>query len=68
MGKKENLTITLDGVMLDAIRKIADKNFRSINKQVVYWLSMAIQDEKFLQNGSMPQYLNGKKEENKNGK
>lgn len=60
MNKKENLTITLDGVTLDAIRKIAEKNFRSINKQVVFWLSIAIQDEKFLEDGKFPKYTYSK--------
>jgi hypothetical protein len=65
---KENITITINGDMLDSIRKLADKNFRSINKQIVYFLSIALQDEKFIQDGKMPKYLNGKKEQNENGK
>jgi hypothetical protein len=63
---KENITITLDGDMLDLIRKLADKNFRSINKQIVFWLCTALQDEKFLQDGKLPKYLQGKKEVNEN--
>ena len=63
---KENITITIDGDMLDSIRKLANKNFRSINKQIVFWLSIALQDEKFLQDGKLPKYLQGKKEVNEN--
>jgi hypothetical protein len=55
MVKKENLTITIDGDMLDSIRKLADKNFRSINKQIVFWLSIALQKN-----------LEEKKEKNEN--
>lgn len=32
---KENLTITIDSDLLDKIRKIAESEYRSINKQVL---------------------------------
>jgi hypothetical protein len=35
MSIKENLTITIDGDTLDNIRKIAQNEYRSINKQVL---------------------------------
>jgi len=35
MLTKENLTITIDGDFLDQIRKLADDEYRSINKQVL---------------------------------
>jgi hypothetical protein len=39
---KENITITLDGDMLDSIRKLAEKNYRSINKQIAFMLNIVI--------------------------
>jgi hypothetical protein len=35
MSIKENLTITIEGDTLDNIRKIAQNEYRSINKQVL---------------------------------
>jgi hypothetical protein len=51
---KENITITLDGDMLDSIRKLAEKNYRSINKQIAFMLNIVIlqaNESKEKQNG-----------------
>lgn len=39
---KENITITISGDTLDMIRKQAQAEYRSINKQITYLIDLAI--------------------------
>lgn len=54
MSIKENVTITIDSKLLDDIRKIAEKEFRSINKQLLVLIVKGFQaleqEEKMLDN------------------
>ena len=45
MVKVETVTIALSSDMMDIIRKMALKDYRSINKQIGYLLSQAIKAE-----------------------
>ena len=45
MTKVETVTIALNSDMMDIIRKMALKDYRSINKQIGYLLSQAIKAE-----------------------
>jgi hypothetical protein len=42
MSKTENITISVDRATLDTIRKMAQVNFRSINKQIQFLISLAL--------------------------
>ena len=42
MSKLETITITLDAATLDTIRKLAQANYRSINKQIQYIISLGL--------------------------
>ena len=44
MSIKENLTITIEGDTLDNIRKIAQNEYRSINKQVLMLIYKGLKD------------------------
>jgi len=46
MNKTEAITIAMDSQTLDEIRKLANKNYRSISKQIAYMLNNSIQQEK----------------------
>ena len=46
MNKTEAITIALNSQTLDEIRKLAEKNYRSISKQIAYMLNNSIQQEK----------------------
>ena len=45
MVKVETVTIALSSDIMDIIRKMALKDYRSINKQISYLLSQAIKAE-----------------------
>ena len=45
MNKVETVTIALTSDMMDIIRKMSARDFRSINKQIAYLLSQAIKAE-----------------------
>ena len=42
MSKTETITISLDSATLDTIRKLAQVNYRSINKQIQYVISLGL--------------------------
>lgn len=42
MSKLETITISLDSATLDTIRKLAQGNYRSINKQIQYIISLGL--------------------------
>lgn len=42
MSKLETITISLDRQTLDGIRKLAQSNYRSINKQIQFIISLGL--------------------------
>jgi hypothetical protein len=48
MGKIETVTISLPSEMMDEIRKLSVRDFRSISKQITYLLSISLNQEKKL--------------------
>jgi hypothetical protein len=42
MSKLETITISLDRQTLDSIRKLAQLNYRSINKQIQFIISLGL--------------------------
>jgi len=43
---KSTITITLDPDTLDEIRQRAVKNYRTVNKEIAYLISLGIEQEK----------------------
>lgn len=42
MTKLETITISLDSATLDTIRKLAQDNYRSINKQIQFIIALGL--------------------------
>jgi hypothetical protein len=43
---KTTITITIEPEKLDEIRKLAVKEYRTVNKQIAYLIDIALEDEK----------------------